>query len=285
MEMSDIGSFVIIAPATASCGKTKCGSVPACQDLRDLYTALVQSRENRKLHPALAAADFDRVGVLGHSMGAKHAPTFVTAHPDANIKALVASHGGDANQTALSALGVPAMFTTTADDTSSDRQPQIYNAFNSAASVHKVFARLATGGHQEPRTAKGGQLGEMTSYFLSGHVNLNDEHKARIYGTGPSTLCGGSIEFAGPASENCVVCETSSSCPKLTPPSSRQGLGDFLRKGRGLERDSACMCGSSACVCPGPGGADFLACKAIPSYPDVCACNGDWIQKSSCRPA
>merc|ERR1711920_816022 len=127
------------------------------------------------------------------------------------------------------------------------------NAFNSAASVHKVFARLATWGHQEPRTAKGGQLGEMTSYFLSGHVNLNDEHKARIYGTGPSTLCGGSIKVAGPASENCVVCEKSSSCPKLTPPSSRQGLGDFLRKGGGQERDSACMCGSSACVCPRAG--------------------------------
>merc|ERR1711988_1285360 len=158
-------------------------------------------------------------------MGAKHAPTFITKtmkdHPDANIKALVASHGGDTDSTALSKLDVPVMFTTTADDTSSDRQPQIYNAFNSAASAHRVFARLAAGGHQEPRTAKGGQLGEMTSYFLSGHVNLNDEHKARIYGTGQNTLCGGSIEFATPASENCVVCETSSSCPKLAPPSSR----------------------------------------------------------------
>merc|ERR1719502_1683619 len=106
-------------------------------------------------------------------------------HPDANIKALVASHGGDTDSTALSKLDVPVMFTTTADDTSSDRQPQIYNAFNSAGAAHKVFARLLSGGHMEPendRSAKGGQLGEMTSYFMSGHVNLNDEHKDRIYG-------------------------------------------------------------------------------------------------------
>merc|ERR1711979_158160 len=124
------------------------------------------------------------------------------------------------------------MFTTTADDTSSGRQDQIYNAFNLAGANHKVFARLLAGGHMEPQTdhsAKGGQLGEMTSYFMSGHVNLNDEHKARIYGTGSNTLCGGSIDFAEPASENCVVCQTSSSCPELTPPSNRRlGEAAFL---------------------------------------------------------
>jgi len=163
-------------------------------------------------------------------MGAKHAPTFVANtmrdHPDANIKALVASHGGDLDVKALSALAVPVMFTTTADDTSNDRQSQIYNAFNSATGAnHRVFARLLAGGHMEPQTdhsAKGGQLAEMTSYFMSGHVNLNDEHKDHIYGTGSSTLCGGSINFAAPESENCVVCETSSACPKLTPPSDRR---------------------------------------------------------------
>jgi hypothetical protein len=227
-EMSDIGSFIIIAPGTPSCGGSACGNVKACQDLRDLYTALTQSKEHRELHAALAKADFDRVGVLGHSMGAKHLPTFVSLHSDANIKAVVASHGGDSNTDALAGLSVPVMFTTTADDTSSDRQPQIYNAFNTAGAGHKVFARLQSGGHMEPekdQSAKGGQLGEMTSYFMSGHVNLNDEHKDRIYGTGSNTLCGGGIKFADPTSENCVVCETSSACPKLTPPSSRR-LGE-----------------------------------------------------------
>jgi len=226
MEMSDTGSFIIIAPKTPSCGGTACGKVPACQDLRDLYTALTQSREHRELHQALAKADFGRVGVLGHSMGAKHAPTFISMHPDANIKALVASHGGDDNETALSDLSVPVMFTTTADDTSSDRQPQIYNAFNLAGANHKVFARLLAGGHMEPEADKGGQLATMTSYFMSGHVNLNDEHKKHIYGTGPTTLCGGTLRFAEPESANCVVCEDLSTCPyvvaKITPPSSRR---------------------------------------------------------------
>ena len=56
--------FIVVAPE--SCTSKECASNFA----KDQLTTITDCKSNRTLHPALAAADFTRVGVFGHSMGA-----------------------------------------------------------------------------------------------------------------------------------------------------------------------------------------------------------------------
>lgn len=119
VAMSTVASqgFIIVGPDT--CRYLECASLFH----EDMLQTLKACSANRTLHPALHHADFDRVGVFGHSMGAMGAMVAAgggvgnNTHPsDYNITAAVAMHTCWDPGEAAKNVKVPIMFTAgTAD--------------------------------------------------------------------------------------------------------------------------------------------------------------------------
>mmetsp|Transcript_110778 Transcript_110778/g.345254 ORF Transcript_110778/g.345254 Transcript_110778/m.345254 type:complete len:391 (-) Transcript_110778:142-1314(-) len=223
--------LIVIAPQRQGCKPCKdtdsctnpdntCSTEP-CVHATDVNLVIEKSKEGGgTLHPVLKRADWSRIGIFGHSMGARYTPYMIKNAPSSyNIKAFVGSHGG----VDTDGLEVPSMFTTTADD--NVRSPaSVLDAFNAASAKHKVFVELKSGGHHEPNQPDGGQLSHMTAYFLAGHVNLRDDYKALIYGSGPESVCKDpSIDLAEPLKESCVRAAPGR---HLVPPGAPMQCGD-----------------------------------------------------------
>jgi hypothetical protein len=136
------------------------------------------------LHPALATADWSRIGVVGQSMGAKFAlPAVANKYSDPNIKAVLMS--GDVPSHNYS-LDVPMMFTTGSLDMA-NRNGSITDYFGNATSSHRILAELKGAFHMEPQ--EGERLNLYTSQFLSCHVSQVESACDMIYGNASDSLC------------------------------------------------------------------------------------------------
>lgn len=177
--MQDVASvgLIVIAPFTGNGFPAKgCGA-----EYQDMLLALNYTMANPSLHPALASADWSRVGAFGHSMGGSAATRIAKYGQDSglNVVAAVASHGA----ASVTKLTVPVLFTTgtldTKDHDAAGYPGHFKHEFELCASPDKVFVNLRGGYHMEP--SEGKRLNFLTAQFLSCHVNQNDEHCEYIY--------------------------------------------------------------------------------------------------------
>merc|ERR1712187_292566 len=160
---------IVIAPATAG------GN---CQSSADLITALDYSKDHPELHSCLQNADWDNVGLSGHSMGAKHLASVVIDNAESrHIKAAVFMHG--ASETAE--LRTPSMFMTAADDKTATSS--VVDEYNGATNLHhKVLTDQKTGGHYEPEAQGTHKLNDYAGKFLSCFLRRVGTHCQAIYG-------------------------------------------------------------------------------------------------------
>lgn len=163
--------LIVIAPNT---GGGACSSV----EHEDMLLALKTARAGgNSLHSALRQADFSRTGIWGYSMGGKAAPMAADAAAvrDYKIKAVLLSHGARHS----SRIHVPAMFITGTHD-GLEGPSIIKPQFNKDQHWPKVYVSLTGATHEEP--SHSGRLNIWGGYFLSCHINGNQNHCEKIYG-------------------------------------------------------------------------------------------------------
>jgi len=205
--LSTLASYGLIAIAPLSCPEDLCLRELA----QDLGTVLDTCAANRTLHPALARANFSRVGVAGHSMGGG-ASGYVAASTNATarygVHAYVGMHGTPVNEEA--GLAVPTMYTTGGED-KLVRPSVVKSSFvRSANAAPRVLADLADANHFEPTNPIQGhlRLNPYVAAFLLCHVAGDDSSCAKVYdATDASSLCnsfpgemsppGGACQFVG----------------------------------------------------------------------------------------
>jgi len=174
---------VVVAPATSG-GK--------CDDnhWKDMLHAIEGSKAKPSLHEALQHVDWERVGIMGHSMGgfaSLNGAADVAANPSKytfTLKAMLDSHGyiGDIPSTA-SHIVIPAMFTTGSED----HRSQLKAAFDAVGSKSKVLAEVQGADHMYP--AENGALNPFDAHFLGCHVADLQTSCDKVYGTGQGTIC------------------------------------------------------------------------------------------------
>jgi len=175
--------IVVVAPATSG-GK--------CDDnhWKDMLHAIEGSKSNPSLHQALQHVDWERVGIMGHSMGgyaSLNGAVDVTTNPSKysfTLKAMLDSHGyiGDI-PSAASQITMPAFFSTGSEDHAS----RLKGAFDTVGSKSKVLAEVQGADHMYP--AENGALNPFDAHFLGCHVADLQTSCNKIYGTGQDTIC------------------------------------------------------------------------------------------------
>ena len=151
--------FVVIAPL--SCPDGFCPSKLAT----DLGAVLATCDADRSLHPALARANFTRVGAVGHSMGGTSAGYMAAANASArhNVRAYVGMHGTPISKEA--GLDVPTLYTTGGADKIVFPEV-VHSSFKASVGARpRVFAELDNATHFEPTDPSHGLAG--------GHLRLN----------------------------------------------------------------------------------------------------------------
>ena len=184
-----LASYGLIVIAPLSCPHDFC----AKQLGLDLGTALDACAANRTLHPALAGANFTRVGVAGHSMGGA-ASGYVASAENATsaygVQAYVGMHGTPVLQE--STIAVPTMYTTGAKD-HLVLPSVVKNSFGRSTGAHpRVFAELSDADHFEPTANFSGhlRLNPYVAAFLLCHVAGDGASCANVYdATDASSLC------------------------------------------------------------------------------------------------
>jgi len=181
--------FVVLAPLT----KGKFANTSNCEPALDLVHALKASSASTPPWAAVATvkAQFDRVGLMGHSAGARLLASAARNASESgyNVAAAVLSHGGthDAN---TDALRMPAFFMDAQDDDHVHPE-NMYDLFERVYPLNPksghVFVNLAKGGHMEPSDL--GQLNDWTARFLGCHVKGRPTSCGRVYGTESDDLC------------------------------------------------------------------------------------------------
>jgi len=170
--MASIG-LIVIAPFAGE-QDTYCGSPFVYDYIRAVKAAKLHGAD---LHPALATADWSRIGVVGQSMGAKFAlPSVTNRYSDPNITAVLMSGDVPSHQYDID---LPMMFTTGSLD-KSNKNGTITEYFHNVTSSHKIFANLHGAFHMEPQ--EGERLNLYTSLFLSCHVSQVDSACDIFYG-------------------------------------------------------------------------------------------------------
>lgn len=184
--------LVVLMPFT---GRGTCrgpdGKGHAYQDLLTLLSVAYES--GTALHPVMGKVDWQRVGVMGHSMGAKAAlmaaaksrsPRHFRYHHRVRVIAVVASH--DSADAERLPEDVAAMFNTGSNDGS---QYWLKDQYNACPSRSKVLANLDHGHHMEPvpdfMVGWGNGCARQnfwTGLFLSCHLGLRQAHCDRVYG-------------------------------------------------------------------------------------------------------
>ena len=189
-DVADKG-FIVIAPDTS--GNDVSAIPEMCKKDRDILTALWAAKKSPSPWSTFSTvkADFSNVGVMGHSMGAKHIPTAIedasTESAPNNIKAAVLSHGGADSKSYP--LKIPSFFMTADGDTHTGTTPDdTYPWFDeNTQAASKVFVNLKAGGHGEPHTTY--QLAEWTGVFFQCHLNSDQTACDSIYGTASNSIC------------------------------------------------------------------------------------------------
>jgi len=163
-----------------------------------LETAYNRSTE---LHPVFAKADWKRVGVMGHSLGAMAATQAAYKMRRRSVfplkdavkpVAVVASH--DSLYVRFIHGDVATMLLTGTRDLKYTEE-RAYDDFVKCASSSKVLASFYRGHHMEPAPREklgwghgGARLNWFSAQFLSCHVGRNPEHCETIYGTGEDSM-------------------------------------------------------------------------------------------------
>jgi len=204
--------IVVVAPATSG-GK--------CDDnhWKDMLHAIEGSKSNPSLHQALQHVDWERVGIMGHSMGgyaSLNGAVDVTTNPSKysfTLKAMLDSHGyiGDI-PSAASQITMPAFFSTGSEDHAS----RLKGAFDTVGSKSKVLAEVQGADHMYP--AENGALNPFDAHFLGCHVADLQTSCNKIYGTGQDTIC---------KANTMTLCQVEGGAPSPSPspPPSTQPCG------------------------------------------------------------
>jgi pimeloyl-ACP methyl ester carboxylesterase len=187
--LSTLASYGLVAIAPLSCPDSLCLEELA----EDLGTVLDTCAANRTLHPALARANFTRVGVAGHSMGASSAGYVASADNATSgydVHAYVGMHGTPVSKEA--GLAVPTMYTTGGKDRII--RPSVVNSsFVKSVGAHpRVLAVLADATHFEPTDPLPGheRLNPYVAAFLLCHVAGDGQSCAKVYDAGDvGSLC------------------------------------------------------------------------------------------------
>ena len=187
--LSTLASYGLVVIAPLSCPEDLC--LPELAE--DLGTVLDTCAANRSLHPALASADFTRVGVAGHSMGGA-ASGYVASAENATsaygVHAYVGMHGTPVRQEAT--IAVPTMYTTGAND-HLVLPAVVQRSFGRSTGAHpRVFAELSDADHFEPTANRSGhlRLNPYVAAFLLCHVAGDGTSCANVYdATDASSLC------------------------------------------------------------------------------------------------
>ena len=187
LELVASYGFVVVAPDTCS--------VKACysQFSADQLATISACKANNTLHPGLAHASFEKVGVFGHSMGgmstlACAGGSSLGVNPaDYGIAAAVSMHtcqdylldrGGN--------VSVPILFTAgSADKICADGCAKKF--YDSVTYPRKAFLDIANAEHSDPTNMGQNREDEAVALYLSCH--LKNEECDKVYGPSGKALC------------------------------------------------------------------------------------------------
>ena len=194
-NMKTLASYGFIVLAPMSCPLKECYSSYSYDQL-----AMAVSARNMgtSLHPALANADFSKVGVYGHSMGAMATMLSASYASKYSIVAAVAQHPCLDEGTVPGSIQVPIMYTSATGDTIC---PHSYaDSFYAATPGRKVLWELQGSSHFEPCDGQG-QLRECepVARFLA--CEIRGEGCDAVYGGDGRAIC----DTAGSALAKCLV--------------------------------------------------------------------------------
>jgi len=177
--------FIIIVPD--SC-------IGMCYDYyKDQLSAIATCRKNTSLHPILQQADFTKVGVFGHSMGAMAsliaAGALSSVNPkDYNIKGAVSMHpcGFPLNPPHPELISVPILFTAGSADVVCE-DDCAYSFYKKITKTDRIYLDISGIGHMDPCT--GGDMHEhmVVTYFLT--CTVRNEHCDAIWGGSGKQIC------------------------------------------------------------------------------------------------
>jgi hypothetical protein len=178
--------FIVVAPET--CSAKECASAFA----KDQIATLDACKSDPSLHPALASASFDKVGVFGHSMGAM--ATIASAGgsslgirpADHNIAAAVSMHPCRDIYELPGKVSVPIMFTTgSADTICADGCAE---SFYGSVKGDKVLLNVKGANHFDPTSTGQNREDEAIALFFA--CWLRGEQCDAVYGPGGQAICG-----------------------------------------------------------------------------------------------
>lgn len=167
--------FIVLAPTKWVCG-----------DMSDQQMhAIEAASQNQDIHPALAHADYTRVGVMGHSQGAAFSMGSAAFWDSKRIiKACIASHGQSANAAPHLPENMAMMYSAGSSD---PKTHKLYWSYQATPSLPAMFYNLAGAAHMEPTHE--GISNEWTAHFMNCHVKGNQFSCYKMYGIGPDTAC------------------------------------------------------------------------------------------------
>jgi len=189
--------FIIVAPE--SCPKTECFTAYS----KDQLATIAACKANPRLHPALASANFDIVGVFGHSMGGMatlgSSGGLAGVNPEKyNIKAAVAQHPCWDIEQRPSSVSVPIMFTSGSADTicQDGCAEHMYDVVKTPSILFNV--KGAT--HFEPTDIGKNREDKAVALFFS--CWLRNENCDEVYGSNGRKIC---TDITGGTLSECKV--------------------------------------------------------------------------------
>ena len=182
-NMKTLASYGFIVLAPMSCPLKECYS---SYSYDQLATAVSARNMGASLHPALAYADFTKVGVYGHSMGAMATMLSAAYASKYNIVAAAAQHPCVDEGTIPGSIQVPIMYTSATGD--SICAHTFADNFYAATPGRKVLWELQGSSHFEPCDGQG-QLRECepVARFLA--CEIRGESCDLVYGSDGQAIC------------------------------------------------------------------------------------------------
>jgi len=206
LELVASYGFVIVAPD--SCPEVACYSKFAQDQLQTITACYENSGQPGKgaaLHPALEYADFNHIGIYGHSMGAMATIKSAENAKLYKISAAVAQHLCYDYLQKPADIACPIMYTAgTADRICGDAcTRRSFNKVDISKAGSKILFDVEGAGHFEPTSDAGGSNSEIpaVAFFLSCH--LRGENCDKVYGDSGRAIC--DQIFAGDSLGDCRV--------------------------------------------------------------------------------